>query len=74
MTIKTKYPLPRIDDLLNQLRGAMVFLKIDLQSGYYQLKVRESDISKTAFWMRYVHYEFLVMSFGLINTPVAFMD
>ena len=74
VTIKNKYPLPRIDDLFDQLRGATVFLKIDLRYSYYQLKIRKSDIPKTALLMCYGHYEFLVMSFRLSNAPVAFMD
>jgi hypothetical protein len=73
VTIKNKYPLPRIEDLFDQMRGAKVFSKIDLRSGYHQLKIRMEDIPKTAFTSRYGMYEFTVMSFRLTNAPAYFM-
>jgi hypothetical protein len=73
VTIKNMYPPPRIDDLFDQLCGACLFSKIDLRSGYHQLKVRECDIPKTAFVSRYGLYEFTVMSFALANAPAYFM-
>jgi hypothetical protein len=73
VTIKNKYPLPRIDILFDQLAGAQVFSKIDLHSGYQQIKIRDEDIPKTAFSMRYGFYEYLVMSFGLTNALAHFM-
>lgn len=74
VTIKNKYPLPRIDELFDQLAGSMVFPKIDLRSGYHPLKVKDEDISKTVLRTRYGHYEFLVKLFRLTNALVAFMD
>jgi hypothetical protein len=73
VTIKNKYPLPRIEDLFDQLRGARVFSKIDLRSGYHQLRIRPSDIPKTTFITKYQLCEYTVMSFGLTNAPTLFI-
>ena len=74
VTAKNRYPLPRTDDLFDQLKGARVYSKIDLHTGYHQLRVGETDIPKTAFRTRYGHFEFTVMPFGLTNAPAEFMD
>ncbi|KAA0043132.1 ty3-gypsy retrotransposon protein [Cucumis melo var. makuwa] len=74
VTVKNRYPLPRINDLFDQLQGATVFSKIDLRSGYHELRIKDGDVLKTAFRSRYGHYEFIVMSFGLTNAPTVFMD
>jgi hypothetical protein len=73
VTDKNKYPLPRIDDLFEQLKDAKIFSKTDLRSEYHQVRIKDEDISKTAFRTRYGHYEFTVVSFGLSNAPVVFM-
>ena len=74
VTVKNKYPLPRIGDFLDKLQGSSFFSKIDLHSGYHHLRGMEGYVPKTAFCTSYDHYEFLVMSFGLMNRPTAFMD
>ncbi|KAK1607066.1 hypothetical protein QYE76_030739 [Lolium multiflorum] len=74
VTIKNKYPLPRIQDLFDQVRGAGVFSKIDLRSGYHQIKIKKEDVPKTAFVSRYGHHEYLVVPFGLTNAPAIFMN
>ena len=74
VTVKNKYPLPRIDDFFDQLQGACMFSKIDLRPGYHQLRIHDEDVYKITFRSRYGHYEFLVMPFGLTNATAAFMD
>ena len=74
MTVKNKYSLPRIDDLFNQLKSTSVFSKIDLRSGYHQLRIKDADVHKTTYRTQYGHYEFLVMLFGLAHAPAAFMN
>jgi hypothetical protein len=74
VTNKNKYPLPQIEDLFDQMKGAKIFSKIDLRSGYHHLKIRAEDVPKTTFTTRYGLYEFLVMSFALTNAPAYFMN
>jgi hypothetical protein len=74
VTVKNRYLLPWIDDLFDQLKGAKVFSKIDLRSGYYQMRIKRQDVPKTAFRTLYGHFEFLVLPFGLTNPPTLFMD
>jgi len=74
MTIKNKYPLPRIDDLMDQLHGSSIFSKIDLRSEYHQILVKADDVQNTAFRSRYDHYEYVVLPFGVTNASTIFMD
>jgi hypothetical protein len=73
MTIKNKYPLPRIDDMFDEVRGATIFSKIDLHSGYHQARIKDKDNYKTTFRERYGHYEFVIIPFGMTNAPTSFM-
>jgi hypothetical protein len=73
-TVKNRYPMPRIDDRFDQMKGAAVFSKIDLRSGYHQLRIKEGDIPETTFRTRFEHYEFVVVPFGLTNAPTVFMS
>lgn len=72
--VKNKYPLPHIDDLFNQMRGFVIFSKIDLRSGYHQLRIRDEEIFKTTFRTKYGHYKFTILPFGLTNAPTTFMN
>jgi len=73
MTIKNEYPLPRINDLFDQVGGLKIFSKLDLRSSYYQIRIKHEDINKTSFRTRYGHYEFLIIPFGLTNTSTYFV-
>ena len=72
--VKNRYPMPQIDDLFDQMKGAAIFSKIDLRSGYHQLRIKEGDIPKNAFQTRFGHYKFVIVPFGLTNAPVVFMS